>query len=78
MAPWQFAPLFIYGDRPDFEPWRLYLQVIKMETLGEEQANLDPGRRGEEEEEEGGVEEGSARPAEEERVERGPGEGVGR
>ena len=41
-----------------------------METLGEEQANLDPGRREEEEEEEGGVGEESARPAEEERVER--------
>ena len=70
VAPWQFAPLFVYGDRPDFEPWRLYLQVVQMETLGEEQANLDPGRRGVEGEEEEGVEEVSARPAEEERVER--------
>ena len=70
VAPWQFAPLFVYGDRPDFEPWRLYLQVVQMETLGEEQANLDPGRRGEEGEEEGGAEVVSARPAEEERVER--------
>ena len=70
VAPWQFAPLFVYGDRPDFEPWRLYLQVVQMETLGEEQANLDPGRRGEEEEEEGGAEVVSALPAEEERVER--------
>ena len=72
VAPWQFAPLFVYGDRSDFEPWRLYLQVVQMETLGEEQANLDPGRRevGEEEEEGGVEEEVSARPAEEERVER--------